>query len=424
MWVDLNGADMASNIHRLTDRQIKNAAKPLSDGGNLWVYPQGKALNWILRYTLQGRAREMGLGAYPAVSLVAARKAAAGYRDILKSGVDPIDYRDAQAKAEAIKAAGVPTFTSVAARFILAHRRGWSNAKHARQWCATLKTYARPIIGTKPVDQITTEDVLKVLKPIWNTKTETAKRVQGRLENVLDFAAAHKWRDQSNPARWRGHLDKLLPRPSRVATVAHHPAMDYQDVPVFMVELAGKEGVSALALRFLILTACRTGEVVGAAWSEIDLTAAVWTIPAERMKAKREHRVPLSDAALTILWSLPRIAGNPYVFPGARHGRPVSTMAMLQQMRGMGYGVGGDRGNAVPHGFRSAFRDWSGEVSSFPRDVCEMALAHVIENKVEAAYRRGDLFAKRAAMMDAWAEWCIRPVAPVAEIPAVRARTA
>ena len=399
---------MASNIHRLTDRQIKNATKPLSDGGNLWVYPQGKALNWILRYTLQGRAREMGLGAYPAVSLVSARKAAAGYREILKSGVDPIDDRDTQAQADALKAAGVPTFTQVAARFIRAHRRGWSNAKHARQWVATLKTYARPVIGTKPVDQVHTDDVLKVLQPIWTTKTETAKRVQGRVENILDFAAAHKWRDQSNPARWRGHLDKLLPRPSRVATVAHHPAMDYQDVPGFMVELEGKQGVSALALRFLILTACRTGEVVGAEWSEFDLEQAVWTVPAERMKAKREHRVPLSNAALAILAALPRVDGNPYAFIGARYRRPISTMAMLQQMRGMGYGVGGDRGDAVPHGFRSAFRDWSGEVSSFPRDVCEMALAHVIENKVEAAYRRGDLFTKRAAMMDAWADWCGR----------------
>lgn len=415
---------MATNIHRLTDRQIRNASKPLSDGGNLWVYPKGNYRGWIFRYMIQGRAREMGLGAYPDVSLVTARKAAAKYRDILKSGVDPIDYRDTQAQAAALAAAGVPTFTQVAARFIRAHRRGWSNPKHARQWCATLKTYARPIIGAKPVDQIVTDDVLKVLSGIWNTKTETAKRVQGRLENVLDFAAAHKWRDQSNPARWRGHLDKLLPRPSRVATVAHHPAMEYTAVPAFMLELAGKPGVSALALRFLILTACRTGEVVGATWSEIDMGAAVWTIPAERMKAKREHRVPLSAAALAVLAALPRVDGNPYLFPGARYGRPISTMAMLMQMRGMGYRVGGDRGDCVPHGFRSAFRDWSGEVSTFPRDVCEMALAHTIQDKVEAAYRRGDLMTKRAAMMEQWGEWCSRPAPVVAEITQAKARHA
>lgn len=250
-----------------------------------------------------------------------------------------------------------------------------------------------------------TEDILKILAPIWNTKTETAKRVQGRVENILDYAAAFKYRDALNPARWRGHLDKLLPRPSRVRKVAHHPAMPYAEVPAFMAELSRNGSVSALALRFLILTATRTNEVLQARWPEIDLEAAVWTIPADRMKARREHRVPLSDATLTVLDALPRVAGNPYLFAGARHGRPLSNMALLQLMRGMGYGVDGDRGDYVPHGFRSSFRDWSGEVSSFPRDVAEMALAHVIENKVEAAYRRGDLFAKRRQMMQAWADY-------------------
>jgi len=399
---------MARTIHRLTDRQIKNAGKPLNDGGNLWIYPTGNARNWIFRFMLQGRAREMGLGAYPDVSLAQARKDAAKYRDILKAGTDPLDHRDAEAAAAALQAAGVPTFTQAAARFIRAHRRGWSNAKHARQWVATLKTYARPVIGSKPVDAITTEDVLKVLSGIWTTKTETAKRVQGRIENILDFAAARKWCDQSNPARWRGHLDMLLPKPTKVAKPVHHPAMDYQDVPGFMVELEDNGSVSALALRFLILTATRTSETLQATWGEVDLDARTWTIPGTRMKAGQTHRVPLSDAAMAVLQVLPRVEGNPYCFPGARAGRPLSNMALLQLMRGMGYGVGGDRGAYVPHGFRSAFRDWSGEVSSFPRDVCEMALAHVVENKVEAAYRRGDLFAKRAAMMQAWSDWCDR----------------
>lgn len=397
---------MTRNIHRLTDRAIRNAAKPLADGGNLWIYPKGNARGWIFRFTLNGKAREMGLGSFPAVSLVQARKLAAQCREVLRSGIDPIDHRAQAARAAALKAAGVPTFTQAAARYIRAHRAGWKNPKHARQWCATLKTYARPIIGRTPVDAIGTEDVLRVLQPVWTTKTETAKRVQGRIESVLDFAAARQWRDQSNPARWRGHLDKLLPRPSRVATVEHHPAMPYGEVPAFMVELEAADGCAALALRFLILTACRTGEVLGAEWGEIDMDAAVWTIPAERMKAKREHRVPLTQPALDVLWTLPRIARNPYVFPGTRDGRPLSSMALLQLMRRLGYGVGGDRGDYVTHGFRSTFRDWSGEVSTFPRDVCEMALAHVIQNKVEAAYRRGDLFDKRRKLMTAWADWC------------------
>jgi integrase len=311
-------------------------------------------------------------------------------------GVDPIEARRVEPDA-------IPTFTTCAARFIRAHRRSWKNAKHARQWVRTLKTYARPVIGSKPVDAIDTQDILEILSPSWTTKTETAKRVQGRIENILDFAAAHRYRDALNPARWRGHLDMLLPKPSRVKTVVHHPAMPYTEVPAFMDELSENGSVSALALRFLILTATRTREVLEASWPEINLEAAVWTIPGPRMKGKAEHRVPLSDPVMADLEALPRIEGNPYLFPGARYGSPLSNMALLQLMRGMGYGVKGERGNYVPHGFRSSFRDWSGEVSSFPRDVAEMALAHVIENKVEAAYRRGDLFEKRRKMMGAWA---------------------
>jgi integrase len=298
------------------------------------------------------------------------------------------------------------TFTQAAAAFIRLNRHGWRNRKHARQWTATLKTYARPVIGDKPIDKISTEHVLQILQPIWITKTETAKRVQGRMENVLDFAAARQWRDATNPARWRGHLDKLLPKPTKVKAVRPQPALPYSEISAFMIELRGLTSVSARALEFLILTACRTGEVLGAQWNEIDQTARVWTVPAVRMKTKREHRVPLSDAAIATLDAVPRVANSSYVFPGARQGRPLSNMALLQVMRGMGYGVGGDRGDAVPHGFRSSFRDWAGEVSSFPNHVCEMALAHVIGNKAEAAYRRGDLFEKRRTMMQQWADWC------------------
>lgn len=387
-------------IHKLSPRKVATAGPgKYEDGGGLrLVVAKSKAKKWVLRFTINGKRREMGLGGYPDVSLAEARELAAIYRKQAKSGIDPILARQAEAKK-------IPSFTSSTARYIRAHRRGWKNAKHARQWVSTLKTYARPVIGEKPVDTVTTEDVLSILSPIWTTKTETAKRVQGRIENILDYAAAHKYRDPLNPARWRGHLDKLLPRPSRLKKVTHHPAMPYAEVPGFMAELSENGSVSALALQFLILTATRTNEVLQAQWQEIDLKNAIWTIPAERMKARREHRVPLSDAAMNILAAVPKIEGNPFVFPGARHGRPLSNMALLQLMRGMGYGTKGDRENYVPHGFRSSFRDWSGEVSSFPRDVAEMALAHAIENKVEAAYRRGDLFAKRRRMMQAWADY-------------------
>lgn len=372
-----------------------------NDGDGLWLaVAKSGTRKWFLRVTVAGKRREMGLGAFPAIPLADARKKAAQARSEAARGVDPIEARR---KVET----AAPSFTTAAARYIRAHRRGWSNPKHARQWVSTLKTYARPVIGEKPVDQITTEDVLTILTPIWTTRTETAKRVQGRIENILDFAAARQWRDPINPARWRGHLDKLLPKPTKVKTVRRQPAMDYQDVPAFMSELRGMDSVSALALQLLILTATRTSEALLAQWSEVDLEAAVWTIPAERMKARREHRVPLSKAAVAVLEAVPHIDGNRYIFPGARHGRPLSNMALLQLMRGMGHGVNGNKSDAVPHGFRSSFRDWSGEVSSFPRDVCEQALAHVIPNAAERAYRRGTLFEKRRKMMEAWAQWCI-----------------
>ncbi|WP_089724695.1 tyrosine-type recombinase/integrase [Candidatus Thiosymbion oneisti] len=382
------------------------------DGAGLrLVVSRTGSKKWVLRYTIEGKRREMGLGGFPDVSLGEARDKATEHRKQAKAGVDPIEAR-AQAQAETEK---MPTFTTCAAQYIREHRHGWRNIRHARTWPRSLKTYAAPIIGSKPVDKIDTEDVLAILKPIWISKTETAKRVQGRVENILDYAAAHGYRDQTNPARWRGHLDQLLPRPSRIKQSIHYPAMPYEDLPAFMVELAGNPGVPSLALQFLILTVTRTSETLKARWEEIDLEARTWTIPESRMKSGREHRVPLSDAVLDILEALPRIHGNLYLFPGMRQGRPLSNMALLQLMRGMGYGVNCERGNYVPHGFRSSFRDWSGEVSSFPRNVAEMALAYVIENKVEAAYRRGDLFAKRAWMMQAWAEFVTKT--PVTSLP-------
>lgn len=389
-------------IHKLSPRKVATAGPGKhEDGGGLrLVVSGGGAKKWVLRFTLKGKRREMGLGSFPDTGLADARRKAEHYRRLAKDGADPIQARDVEQQATS-----TPTFTSCAARYIQSHRRSWRNAKHARQWVSTLKTYARPVIGNMPVDEIDTRDIVSILNPIWTSKTETAKRVQGRIENVLDYAAAHKYRDESNPARWRGHLDKLLAKPSRVKKVSHHSAMPYDEVAAFMAELQGYTSISSKALQFLILTATRTSEVLRTEWPEIDLENATWTIPADRMKARREHRVPLSTQAMSLLADLPRVQGNPYIFPGARLGRPLSNMAMLQLMRGMGYGVGGEHGDYVPHGFRSSFRDWSGEVSSYPRDVAEMALAHTIENKVEAAYRRGDLFEKRRAMMQEWADY-------------------
>ena len=393
---------------KLTDRKCRTAAPGKhtdGEGLRLHVYATG-ARNWVFRYMRDGRSREMGLGAYPQVSLAEARETAAQARRILRTGADPIEAREAKRKQEALAAEGALTFTQAAARYIRAHRRGWRNRKHARQWASTLRTYARPILGALPVGEVSTDDVLSILSPIWTEKTETAKRVQGRIENILDWATARGYRSGENPARWRGHLGKLLPRPSRVKQVRNHPAMDYREVPAFVAELATHEGTGARALEFLIITGCRTGEVIGAKWSEI--SGEVWTIPAERMKARRVHRVPLTAQAVAILETLPR--ASEYVFAGARYGRPVSNMAMLQAMRRMGYGVHGDRGDCVPHGFRSSFRDWAAEQTSFPREVAEAALAHVNPNKVEAVYQRGDLFEKRRALMEAWASF-IRPVA-------------
>ena len=402
-------------IHKLTTRKVETA-KPgkHEDGGGLRlvVSPAGSR-RWVLRFTLHGRRRGMGLGGFPDVSLAEARSDALKYRKMVRAGEIPIQARKVEARS-------VRTFTHYAARYVRDHRHGWKNRKHGRRWLSTLKAYARPIIGKKTVDTITTDDILEILKPLWTTKTETATRVQGRIASILDFAAVHerdnpnfdhaKWR---NPATWRGHLDKLLSKPSKVKKVEHHPAMDYRHAGAFMAELADRDGISALALRFLVLTATRTNEVLGALWEEFDLEAGVWTIPAERMKAEKEHRVPLTAQALAVLEAVPRMAGNPHVFPGTRRGRPLSNVAMLQLMRGMGYGKEGPRQHCVPHGFRSSFRDWAGEVSTFPTHVAEMALAHAIKDKTEAAYRRGDLFEKRRKMMEAWERYLSAPAGEV-----------
>ena len=398
---------MRQRTGKLTSKAVQKLAKEgkkgmTGDGQGLYLQiTAGGSVSWIYRFKLQGKQRYMGLGSYPDVNLALARERAGDHRKLVKNGQDPMDVNAEQEQTSET----TPTFTSCAARYIQSHRRSWRNAKHARQWVSTLKASARPVIGSMPVDEVTTQDVLKVLSPIWTGKTETAKRVQGRIENVLDYAAAHSYRDSVNPARWRGHLDKLLAKPARLKKVTHHPAMPHDNVASFMAELQSYTSISSKALQFLIFTATRTSEVLRADWLEIDLENETWAIPADRMKARREHRVPLSRQAVELLAQLPKVQGNTHVFPGARYGRPLSNMAMLQLMRGMGYGVGGERGDYVPPGFRSSFRDWTREVTSYPRDVAEMALAHTIENKVEAAYRRGDLFDKRRAMMQDWANY-------------------
>ena len=294
------------------------------------------------------------------------------------------------------------TFRQCAEEFIKSHGPAWTNPKHAAQWNSTLAAYAYPILGALPVSQITdthgTDLMLKVLPPIWHTKTETASRLRGRIEQILDWAKARGYRSGENPARWKGHLDKLLPAKAKIAPVKHHAALPYPDVPAFIKKLRQQPGVAARALEFTILTAARTSEVIGAKRDEIDRKARMWTVPASRMKGKREHRVPLSNAAMTVIGNLP---DGEYLFPGRKPGKPMSNMAMLNLLERMGV-----RGDAVTHGFRSAFRDWGSEVSDYPNELLEMAIAHVVGDKVEAAYRRGDLLTKRHQLMADWEAFC------------------
>jgi integrase len=394
---------MARQVNRLTAVAISKlkTAGYHPDGAGLYLQlSTAGTKSWIVRYTLAGRPREMGLGSATVVTLAEARTRAQDARKLASEGVDPIDQRTAERRAQVATAARGRTFAEVSADYVEAHRAGWKNAKHAAQWKATLDTYAGPVLGAMTVDAIATEHVLKVLEPIWTEKHETATRLRGRIENVLDAAKVRGLRDGENPARWRGHLDKLLPRISKKATVEHHAALPYAEIKTFTRDLRAQEGVAARALEFAILTAARTGEVIGARWEEIDLGARLWTIPAARMKAKAEHRVPLSPRALAILRTLAKARQGDYVFPGMREGRPLSNMAMLVLLERMG------RGAITVHGFRSTFRDWAAETTAHPHEVVEMALAHVIANKAEAAYRRGDLFKKRRLLMDEWARAC------------------
>jgi len=363
-----------------------------------------KAKSWILRIVVGGKRRDMGLGGYPSVTLAQARELARIARAKADTDTDPIAERKiARSELRAQQAAAL-TFEQCATQFIKSKSDEWKNAKHTAQWESTLVTYAFPVMGKLLVRDVTLAHVMATLEPIWKDKTETASRLRGRIEQVLDWATTREFRTGENPARWRGHLDKLLPKPSKVAKVEHYAALPVHEAASFTQRLRQQTGIGAKALEFTILTAARSGEVRKAVWSEFDLTLKIWTIPAERMKAGKEHRVPLSDAAVMLLNSLPRVAGTDLVFPSSK-ATPLSDMTLTLVLRRM-------QVNAVPHGFRSTFRDWVSERTSYPHEVAEMALAHTIENKVEAAYRRGDLFEKRTKMMAEWADFLDRTTAP------------
>jgi integrase len=404
---------MARQIGKLNHLAVSRATKRgyLSDGGGLYLQISANgAKSWVFRYRDAGRLRELGLGAAHTFTLADARKRAIEQRKLRADGIDPIEHRHARRSQAKLDAAKVMTFRGCAEAYIDAHRRSWKNDKHAAQWLATLTTYAYPIFGDLSVQSIDVALVTKALEPIWRDKTETASRLRGRIEAVLDWAAVRSYRHGDNPARWRGHLDKLLPARAKVQRVEHHAALPYAEIGQFMAQLREQEGMSSLALQFLILTATRTSEVLNATWAELDLDNALWTIPAGRMKAGREHRVPLSKPALALLRELHAHRIGDLIFPSAKPSRPLSNMAMLKLLERMG------RPDLTVHGFRSTFRDWAAERTNFPREVAEHALAHSLPDKVEAAYRRGDLFDKRRQLMDAWARFCATVVAEGAVI--------
>jgi integrase len=385
---------------KLNARKVETLTTPgrHADGDNLYLAINAKGgKSWVFIFRLgKGRRREMGLGsAAPGqVTLLEARRKALEARRLLNDGKDPLAAKAALEAAQRV----IPSFGSFADEYLAAHRSKFRNEKHIAQWQMTLTKYCAPI-RSKAVDTINTESVLKVLQPIWTEIPETASRLRGRIENILDAAKARGFMQGENPARWRGHLKSILPARQRL-TRGHHAALAYDDLPAFMHELRAQRADAALALEVCILTAARSGEILNARWSEMDLAKAIWIIPAERMKAGHEHRVPLTKRALDILKALPRSKHNDHIFPGNARGKPLSGMSMAMLLRRM------DRGNITVHGFRSTFRDWASEQTSFPHETCEHALAHRISDKAEAAYRRGDQFEKRRKLMDAWAAYC------------------
>jgi integrase len=380
----------------LTARTIETARTPgrYSDGNGLYlVVRQGGSRQWVFLYRREGKLKEMGLGS-PAkgVTLAMARGLRDDARAVMARGVDPLEARRSSEQS------AIPAFGVYALGLVERIEGGFSNPKHRQQWRNTLETYCRPIWAF-PIDAVDTSGVLACLTPIWQAKPETASRVRGRIERVLNSAKAEGLRSGENPAAWRGHLDAALPKPQKL-TRGHHAALAYADMPSFMSDLRSRHALAALALELAVLTATRTNEVLNARWAEFDFDAGVWTIPAARMKAKKEHRVALSCRALQILEELSEAQTSEFLFPGQKQGKPLSNMAMPMLLERMGR-----RGAITAHGFRSTFSDWASEVSPYSSELRETALAHTIGNKAEAAYRRGDALEKRRAMMEAWASY-------------------
>ena len=424
MWAK-GQLNMPRKLHNaLTPITVKNAGPGRhADGGGLYLRVQnGGARSWLFRSQSGGKARDVGLGpaAGPhSLSLQTAREMARDLAGQASKG-EAIESKRTKARKAAAAAGATDrarrTFQEIAESYIELKENGWRNDKHRAQWRATLKAYAYPHFGQLPVSEIGTEDVLKALKPIWTTKPETASRVRGRIENIMDAAKVQGFRSGENPARWRGHLDHILPKRAMLSR-GHHAAIPYAELPAFMADLSGRKALAAKALEFTILTAARSGEALGATWGEIDLEAAIWSIPAGRMKAGKEHRVPLSPRALAILAAVQplntKASQSAAIFPGTK-GKGLSGMAMAMLMRRMGQ-------SETVHGFRSTFRDWAAERTSFAHEACEIALAHTISNKAEAAYRRGDMLEKRLKLMEAWATYCANPVAAGGKVSPIRA---
>jgi integrase len=388
-------------MNRLSPAKVRTAGPGMHpDGGGLYLQivksPGGSiSRSWLYRFMSPQtrKERQMGLGSLVDVSLAEARKKAADARALKGHGVDPIEERERARQNAAAAKARAMTFDQCSDAYIAAHEASWRNAKHCQQWTNTLATYASPVLGGLPVDQVDVGMVMRALEPIWTAKPETASRLRGRIESILDWARVRGYRAGENPARWKGNLDHLLPAKGKVAKAEHHAALDYREAAAFMAGLRQREAIAARALEFTILTAARTGEVIGATWGEFDLEARLWTVPAARMKGGREHRAPLSEAAVAVLEAMPHFLNDDRAFP-------ISNMGMPMLLRRMG------RGDLTVHGFRSTFRDWAGDATTFQREVVEAALAHVVGDKAEQAYRRGDALEKRRRLMGAWADYC------------------
>jgi integrase len=399
---------MARSINKLKATALPHLRGPArySDGAGLWLQiSKTGAKSWLFQYAWNGRTRQMGLGSSNTISLAEARSLAGEARKAVLAGTDPIEARRERRKQQFAETNEAATFRKVAEQYVAQRKAGWKNRKHAAQWSSTLENFAYPVIGNLPVSRIQRAHILQILEPIWEAKPETAARLRARIENILDAAKARDLRTGDNPAAWRGQLGAILPHRKAIKQVKHHPALPFDEIPSFMTALRKRTSLAAKALEFTILTAARTNEVIGARWGEFDFDAKLWIIPGSRMKSGREHRLPLSKRALELLANIPREQGNPFVFIGGAGASHISNMAMLKLLKEL-------RPALTVHGFRSTFRDWTSEQTSYPRDVAEMALAHTIQDKSEAAYRRGDLLLKRRRLMDDWAAFCLKtPVA-------------